>query len=59
MFGRLLGKVLALPVRVVNAPVRAVMKLADAEDAVPDPLGEVADTIERTTRELIDDDEDA
>lgn len=58
MFGRLLGKALALPVRIVNAPIRGINKLAGMDDVAPDPLGDLADGIESTTADLIDDDED-
>jgi hypothetical protein len=58
MFGRLLGKAIALPVRIVNAPFRAAAKLAEMEDEAPDPLGALADAIEDTTAELIGDEDE-
>jgi len=58
MFGRLLGKALALPVRILNAPVRVAAEVCDVADEVPDPLGHVANAIEKGVAEAIDDEDD-
>lgn len=58
MLGKLLGEVLALPVRVVNIPLQVVAQLPGAEDvALDEPaklLDTVASSLERATESVID-----
>jgi hypothetical protein len=61
MFGRLLGKALALPVRIVNAPFRLVDKVVDPNDNLGPscaPLTEVGDAIEDVVAETFGDAEE-
>lgn len=58
MFGKLLGKIISAPVRIVNAPLRAMENLVDDsyredERIVSKPLEELAKEIER----LLDDEQ--
>jgi hypothetical protein len=59
MIGRILGKVLAAPVRLVNVPIQIASKVADAacgikgrdiKDRDPLALKEVADAIEEAIK---------
>lgn len=54
----LLGELLSLPVRLVNAPIRAVENLCNGGDDVPEadrllskPLDMLADAIEKATED--------
>ncbi len=51
MFGRLIGKIISTPVRLLNVPVKVFDKMTDALDTPlkyrdPLKLGEIADAID-------------
>lgn len=63
MFGSFLGKLAALPVRIVNAPLRILDKVsddfvgADPDDGsarISDAGESTADAIEKTVEEMLD-----
>ncbi len=58
MFGRLIGKALALPLRVANVPFAVVNKLTDGEFDDVNLLGAPADAIEESVAEALGDGED-
>lgn len=59
MFGRILGKVVGLPLRVANAPFAIIAKATDNDDIdEAQPLREVARFLERTIEDSIDDEDD-
>lgn len=43
----LFGKIIAAPVRIVNAPIKAATKLMDIEDSLERPLEVLADELEK------------
>lgn len=57
MFGRLIGKVVALPVRVANLPFAVIDKLAADDIGDCTPLGPIADAVEDAVAEAMGDDE--
>lgn len=59
MLGRLFGEICALPVRVLNVPVKAlgVATGSDTVDDVEETLTETGDTIEDFLADLLDDED--
>lgn len=57
MFGRLLGKVLALPIRVANLPMAVADKMIGG-DGDPLLMRELADIVEDEAAKVIDGEED-
>ena len=57
MFGRLLGKVAALPIRIANLPFTVIDKVV-ADDGIDfTPLGGLADAVEESVAEALGDDD--
>lgn len=57
MFGRIIGDIVAAPVRIANIPIRVAESIIGEDAGIGDAISEVADTIDDATAEALGEDD--